>query len=225
MESGTELSLNFDKLRLIDKCFEGKQIKSFADLGGVWNVDGGYTFYTMGKHKTGRAVLVDANFTDEALQVSGKLFNTSVEIIRGNFGDQDIANRVGQVDAILLFDVLLHQAKPSWKDILSMYAPRTEFFLVYNPQWMGKESVRLLDLGLDEYFKNIPHTREHPSYRDIDGKTDATDIWQWGITDRDLTETMRELGFSQVLYKNHGRFGNLKNFESHSFIFKAENRA
>jgi hypothetical protein len=33
----------------------------------------------------------------------------------------DVASRIGHVDVIFLFDVLLHQANPSWATVLSLY--------------------------------------------------------------------------------------------------------
>ena len=40
--------------------------------------------------------------------------------INANFGDRNIAERIGKIDAILLFYVLLHQVKPDWDEILEM---------------------------------------------------------------------------------------------------------
>ena len=39
-----------DKLDLIDFAFSRFGLHSFADLGGVWRVEGGYTFYTLDKY-------------------------------------------------------------------------------------------------------------------------------------------------------------------------------
>jgi hypothetical protein len=45
-------------------------------------------------------------------------------------------------------------------------------------------------------------------------------VWQWGITDRDLLEKVKSLGFSLQYYKNCGQFGGLENFENHAFMFR-----
>jgi hypothetical protein len=46
-------------------------------------------------------------------------------LIEGNFGSPAVAQQLQNVDAILLFDVLLHQVSPDWDEILDLYATRT----------------------------------------------------------------------------------------------------
>ncbi|MFX0203620.1 MAG: hypothetical protein ACFFCW_46560 [Candidatus Hodarchaeota archaeon] len=109
--------------------------------------------------------------------------------------------KLGRVDAIFLFDVLLYQVKPYWDEILEMYSSVTNCFVVFNHQFINSvESVRLLDLWHDGYFENVPHSKEHPVYKelfknmyDIHPKhnwmwRDINNVWQWGITDRDLSK-------------------------------------
>jgi hypothetical protein len=123
--------------------------------------------------------------------------------------------------------------KPDWDEILEKYAKRTNYFVVYNQQWTGSENtVRLIDLGKDEYFKAIPHNEEDPPYNYLFDKMyeihpqhqriwrDIHNVWQWGITDRDLLSCMENLGFKQLRYKNCGSFGPLPNFENHAFVFQ-----
>jgi hypothetical protein len=205
--------------------------KSFADLGGVWAVDGAYTFYTIEQYKTEKAYLVDTNFSENFIKKS--LNENSLLTINGNFGDKNVSEKIGKVDAIFLFDVLLHQVNPNWDDILKMYSEYTNYFIIFNQQWIGAGSnVRLLDLGKEEYFKNVPHTPDHPTYKSLFEKMyeinpehnkiwrDVHNVWQWGITDEDLVNKLKELGFEQKFYKNCGRIGNLPNFENHSFVFR-----
>ena len=204
---------------------------SFADLGGIWGVDGEYTFNTLREYGARRAFIVDTGFTDAALMHGKSVANLT--LVRGNFGENKIADQIGTVDLVLLFDVLLHQVKPDWNEILQMYSTRTTYFAVFNPQWVASDqTVRLLDLGHDQYFKNVPHTENHPAYRDLFDKKeeintqrmrawrDIHDVWQWGITDNDLKNIMGDLHFSLKYYKNYGRVGSLKNFENHAFIFQ-----
>jgi hypothetical protein len=67
-----------------------------------------------------------------------------VELVEGNFGDDGVASLVGQVDAVLMFDVLLHQVSPSdWRRVLSLYAPRTQAFALVGPWWRGETTIRL----------------------------------------------------------------------------------
>ena len=147
-----------DKLDLIDVAFRDKGARSFADLGGVWGVEGGYTFYTLDKYPVTSAVLVDTHPTKIVIDRADKY--RQLRLISGNFGEEAVAQGVGDVDAVLLFDVLLHQVAPNWDRVLETYADHTPCFLIYNQQWTGSpHTVRLLELGEDEYFANVPHDR------------------------------------------------------------------
>lgn len=222
------------KKSLIDFACQKLQIRSFADLGGVWGVDGEYTLYAMEAHNVKNACLVDIGFTEAVVQKQKEY--PTLKLIRGNFGDPEIARQIGVVDAVILFDVLLHQVNPNWDRILELYAPRTGCFLIFNPQYTATEStVRLLDLGEEEYFRNIPHSKAEETYREVFEKMyeihprpqyqqrriyrDIHDIWQWGIVDRDLVEKMKSLGFSMRYARSHGKFNHLPNFENRAFAF------
>jgi hypothetical protein len=225
------------KKRLIDFACENLAIKSFADLGGVWGVDGQYTFYAMDTHKIRSACLVDINFTETVIQKQRAY--AGLKIISGNFAEAEVARQIGKVDAIILFDVLLHQVNPDWDAVLELYAGQTKSFLIFNPQFTAADhTVRLLDLGEDEYFRNIPHTRDDEPYKTVLAKMheihprpqykqqrifrDIHDIWQWGIVDEDLIFRMKNLGFTMQYFKNWGRFNKLTNFENHAFAFCKE---
>ena len=203
---------------------------SFADLGGIWDVDGEYTFHGLENHTVKKACLVDTDFTDKAKKKAEK--HTNLTIIKGNFGSPEVVEKIGAVDAVFLFDVLLHQVSPDWDEILEMYARASEIFVIFNQQWTGPKTVRLLDLGEEKYFRSVPHDKAHPNYADLFQRLDEVhpqhqrkirdihNIWQWGVTDSDLIKKMRDLGYSMQYYKNCGRFQNLDNFENHAFIFK-----
>lgn len=222
--------LDRNKLDLIDFVFTTNKTLSFADLGSIWRVSGGYTFYTLNKYHTTKAVLVDTAPIDTIMKQSKKY--AQLRLIQGNFGDQSIAQEIGEVDAIFLFDVLLHQVAPDWDKILEIYAAQTRCLVIFNQQWVGSEStIRLLDLGEREYFQNVPHDSEEGQYQGLFQKLDQIapgynrkwrdihHLWQWGITDQGLKEKIHSLGFSQQYFKNCGKFGNLKNFENHAFVF------
>jgi hypothetical protein len=218
-----------DKTDMIDHAFSTLGIESFADLGGVWKVEGAYTFHGLDNHPIKDAALVDTNLTPTVVDRAKSY--PQLRLIDGNFGNQVLADKVGTVDAVFLFDVLLHQVSPDWDAILEMYAKNVRAFVIYNQQWTGSETVRLLDLGEKEYFRNVPRTRYHKAYRNLFKKLDEIHpdhdrpwrdvhhIWQWGITDADLESTVDQLGFNLVYKKNCGRFGKLPNFENHAFIF------
>ena len=181
-----------DKVDIIDQAFSSLGIESFADLGGVWGVEGAYTFHALDKHRVRDAVLVDTHLTPTV--VARAKSYPQLRLINGNFGNQAVVDEVGKVDAVLLFDVLLHQVSPDSDTILEMYAKNVRSLLIYNQQWTGSENtVRLLDLGEKEYFRNVPHSRHHKNYRNLFEKLDQKHpdhdrpwrdvhhIWQWGI--------------------------------------------
>lgn len=220
-----------DKFDLIDFTFTSLEARSFADLGGVWGVEGGYTFYTLDKYDLTHAVLVDTHPTDFFKEESRQY--PQLKFIQGNFGDERTVREVGQVDAIFLFDVLLHQVAPDWDRILEMYSPQVRCLIIYNQQWIGSNhTLRLLDLGEEEYFQNVPYSRSKKPYDMLFQKLnekhpdhdrmwkDVHHIWQWGITDLDLQSKVESLGFRMQFYKNCGQVGNLKNFENHAYVFK-----
>lgn len=228
---GYNIYVDSDKLRLIDRTCRSAfpAARSFADLGGVWKVHGAYSLYALRKHSLDRGILVD---TDFPRGLPEKLSRTSgLRIIRGDFASTDVVHKIGAVDVAFLFDVLLHQANPSWDTVLSMYAGSVRCMVIYNQQYVnGISTVRLTDLPLDEYLRVAPQGRDdiykhvyahadevHPVY----GKPwrDIHNIFQWGITDQDLRAHMIRLGFREVYFRNCGRFSNLPAFENHAFIF------
>jgi hypothetical protein len=224
-------NLSLTKLRLIDYCFEQLDSRSFADLGGVWGIDGAYARYAADAHSPERGVLVDENFTDRYLELERKL--PGLTHLPGNFGRRDVAEALGSVDVVMLFDVLLHQVDPDWDDVLALYAPGCRRFAIVQPQWNGPETLRLLDLGEQDYIAAIPGGEAaHGSVYDglfarLDdfneqrGRPwrDVHDIWQWGITDRDLSAHMAELGFGLRLFENTGPWRGLERFHESAFLF------
>lgn len=109
------------KINLIDIVFNNvvSNAKSFSDLGGVWGIDGAYTFYILKKYHIEHSFLVDTDFTQKT-ERKGRRFG-SLKMIKGNFGSMEAAKNIGHVDVVLLFDVLLHQVNPDWDKILEIY--------------------------------------------------------------------------------------------------------
>lgn len=128
-----------DKGELIDYTFArcSPRPTSFADLGGVWGVHGAYTFYALEAHQPQSALLVDDKLATEV--VDRAKGHPQLQLLKANFGTDSIASRVRGVDAIFLFDVLLHQVGPDWDRILEMYAGTAKYLLIYNQQWNGRE--------------------------------------------------------------------------------------
>lgn len=223
--------LNATKLRVIDVCFGELGARSFADLGGIWAVDGGYARYAAEVHSAERGVVIDEDFTDAYLAAERRLPNLTH--VHGNFGDRDVAESLGHVDLVLFFDVLLHQVDPDWDELLGLYAPLCQQMAIVQPQWNGEDTLRLLDLGEREYLSAIP--RGEPGhgniYDDLFARLDEVneqrgrpwrdvhDIWQWGISDRDLIARMDALGFSLHTRENTGPWHSLERFHESAFVF------
>lgn len=218
------------KIDLLDFAFSRFGVSSLADLGAAYRVDGGYTFYAVDCWGAKRAVLVDTHPTERTLAEAA--LRDEVEVVRGNFGDPEIAARVGEVDAVIMFDVLLHQVSPDWDQLLELYAPRTRLFVLHNPQWLDSKTVRLLDLGEEKYLASVPKTHNEAVYRAALDRPDEITaahgrpnrdvhhIWQWGITDDSLIGKLNSLGFALRYFQDHGYFWALDLFRNHAFVFE-----
>lgn len=220
-----------EKVEIIDQAFSSFGVGSFAFLGGVCGVEGAYTFHALDNYPVKDAVLVDANITPNIIARAKKY--PQLRLINVNFGDQAVVDQVSRVDAIFLFDVLLHEVAPDWDTILEMYAKSARIFGIYNQQWIGSDTtVRLLDLGEKKYFGNVPVDPDEEPYKNLFNKLDqkhpfadrpwrdVRSIWQWGITDHDLESTAARLGFKLVYKKWCGKRG--EHFESQAFIFSRQ---
>lgn len=228
---GYNLYVNPDKLRLIEHVFAHviPQAHSFADLGGVWNVNAAYTRHSLKQPEVTQGLLVDTNYPQGLLENLRK--DSRLKCVVGDFSLASTAETIGPVDVVYFFDVLLHQAQPDWDEVLALYAKTTSCIVIYNQQFVrGDKTVRLTDLPFEEYIALtsghryefhkyvFEHKDEmHPEYHKRWG--DIHNITQWGITDATLRSTMARLGFTEVYYANHGRFLDLPAFENHAFIF------
>lgn len=193
-------------------------------FGAVWNADGGHTFYATERHGVREAVLVDTDVTPRVLERAKN--HPGLRIIEGNFADASMPGRVGNVDGVFFFDVLLHQVSPDWSDMLQRTA---RVLLVFNQQFTNlPRTTRLLDLGRDGYFRNVPVGPNEEPTRHI------FEIWMPFIrSTRSPTATSIISGSGELsmptlsveckiwmqLYKNCGQFGQLKNVENHAFLF------
>ncbi len=226
-----------NKGRMILEAFEHHKVRSFADLGACWGVNAGYSYLALMSSQIEKAYIVDTAVTELSRQRM-RLY-PNLEFIEGEIGYRQTFERVGPVDAVIMYDMLVHQARPDWDEIIDMYAPKTRLFIVYNQQWVGSErTVRLIDLGREAYARNTPggtndagvsvDRRIDELFEKLDephplfDKTyrDAHNYWQWGITDADLVKVMWRNNFRLDWIQNFGRFyGPLPNFENHGFFF------
>jgi len=218
-----------DKLNLIDVAVRRFRPQSFADLGGVWNVDGGYSFYALEQHGIPRGALVDYTITEPVRD--RQRFHPEFRLLTGSFGSPKVAQQVGPVDMVMMFYVLLHQVDPDWDEVLRLYAPQTSHFLIVNPQYDLPKTLRLLECGPVDYFRHVPHSSDEPDYRRAFADLDQLDpnlgrpyrtspsIWQWGITDHDLIAVVESLGFKLEYYQT-GKQWPMLHVQSNAFLFR-----
>lgn len=215
------------KLKLIDQAFQKYQIKTLLDAGGCWGVHGGYTLYALSKYKLDKAIIIDDNPTKTS-KIRGAKY-PQLDFIQGDFGSAEIIGSVGKVDAVILFDVLVHQANPDWNVILERYSKITNAFIVYHQTYTDDMLTRLWDLGPEGFVKNTPmseqkfneikdkldqiHPRFQKPYRDIHY------YWQWGIPEQSLCSTLADLGFSLDLSAECGHYTGLPKFKNKAFLF------
>src|SRR5689334_9625995 len=101
-----------EKLTLIDHAIGCHHVRTFADLGGVWGVLGGYSLYALERGMES-GLIVD-KMADEV-----KNLHPGLQTITANFALRETASQI-KVDCIFLFDVLLHQIQPNWDYVLRL---------------------------------------------------------------------------------------------------------
>jgi hypothetical protein len=222
--------LVWDKLFVIDYACQMMRVQSFADLGGAWcEYEGGYSFYTMEKHRVSTGVLVDGYSTEKLVEDVQR--HVGLRFLHDDFNKPEVAAQVGDVDVVFLFDVLYVQANPGWEQLLEMYAPRTRCMLISNVHFpLLPHTVRLLDLGKDEYFKYVPATKDSGGYKHLFEKLDEIHpqyrvryrdchhYWQWAMTDHDLLDKMTRLGFRLHYLRTAGKRDDIS-YEAESRVF------
>ncbi|MFQ6677350.1 MAG: hypothetical protein ACE5D0_03425 [Fidelibacterota bacterium] len=234
---GYPIYFDRSKKMLIDRLFEltDGDIKTIADLGGIYKIHGAYSFYTIQKHNVDKVIQVDTELTQEYLDLSKN--NSKITSLELNFTDANAISKIVNVDAIYLFDVLLHQVDPDWDEVLELYSHKTKYFVIFNQMFNKTDkTIRLLDLGFDEYFQHVPFEREHPLSQHLINKTykinaehgkiwrDVHHVFQWGITVKDLIDKMEKMNFELLYRKFHGKFSYSDSFDDYAFIFQKNSK-
>jgi Glycosyltransferase like family len=201
-------ALSPGKLAAIDYAVDDLGIESFASLE-IGQAYGQYAFYAIDKPGVQRGALLNVGPRRSGSHLLSAMEQAAerpgMRLLDGSFADPETVERVGLVDAVLLLDVLHRMAEPDWDEVLALYAPATQSFVIVNPQWeRDGGSVRLTDLGREEFLGAVPPWASHRELFDhLDDPhgvqhrhRSPTDVWQWGITDADLVAKMKELGFT-----------------------------
>lgn len=200
------------KLDLLTRAHRMSGFRSFADLGGCWGVNGAYALHCAdlcGKELE-RAVIVDDHMPPLTRERAGE----RVELVTALLGSDAALDAVGRVDALIMYDILLHQAAPDWDEMLRLWCPQTETVVIWNPMWERRGgSVRFVDQGWRWYAENVYiHEDELVNRATVEewfGRHDERDdrgrlerdsyaYWQWGIKPEDLRTVMAELAFDEV---------------------------
>jgi hypothetical protein len=220
------------KAGAIDYAVDELGIESFASLEFA-QAYGQYAFYAIDKPTVRCGALVDVlarRARDHLLSaIEQAAERPGMTVLEGGFSDPRTVAEIGQVDAILLFDVLLRMVDPDWDQVLELYAPATSSFVISNPQWEnGEETVRLIDLGREKYREVVPPWAAHlelfdhmDEWHDAQQRPfrDVIHVWQWGITDSDLVAKLDELGFRVEYEQALGRFRDAQGFMNKAFVF------
>jgi hypothetical protein len=225
------------KAQAIDWAVEQLGIESFASLE-FDGVLGEWAFYAIDKPTVQHGALVDARARRarahllSAVELAAEY--PGMRVLDRAFADQSTVSEIGEVDAILMFDVLHHMVDPDWDQLLDLYAPVTSTFVIANPQWERSETtVRLIDLGREQFLDAVPPTESHTELFDrLDDLhkgqqrlfRDGTHVWQWGITDADLKAKLGELGFSVQHEWELGRLPQAEGFVNKVFVFSRSGR-
>jgi hypothetical protein len=208
-------AIDRNKGLVIEWALDAYEIKSTVDTGACWGVNGGYTFHALKHGQLDRAVLVDFTVTDLTRERATEY--PQLEMIQGALGEMETVDKVGKVDAAIMYDILLHQVNPDWTEVLARYSENVDTLIIHNQCWLGADTVRFPDLPVEEYlervyFENPDHIRawydRHDEMNEVTQKIhrDSPENWQWGITAKDLIAELWDLGYRIDFFHNHGGF-------------------
>lgn len=215
----SEVQPKAEKLELLDTAYELTDFRSFADLGACWGVDGAYTFHAadLCGNELERAVIVDGKVTPLTRERAKE--HSRVELVQALLGSQQALDAVGEVDALIMYDILLHQVKPDWDRFLLNWLPHTNVLIVFNQNWLKTaRTIRFVDRGLDWYYRNVyvweddwnSRARlqawfDKHHQRDADGRLERDNHWYWqfGIRPLELVRLLAKNGFELVYMKRH----------------------
>jgi hypothetical protein len=240
MSASTELRTRRPRkprFEAIDFAVEELGIESFADLD-QGRAFGEHALYTIDRPSVRRGVLADARRSRPRNQLLTTIEQASERddllVLEGDVFDPDTITEIGEVDAVFMFNLLIHAVDPDWDRALELYAPSTSCFVIANPQWReGGEAVRLPELGRERYLDVVvPSARHDELFDRLDDwyppqqrpHHDATIYWQWGIPDAALTHTLSRLGFRLDYERSLGPFSGAEAFVNKTFVYSRNDR-
>ena len=220
-------------LDAIDFAVSELGIESFA------SIDNGVTYgeqalYAIAKPELRAGVLADVRLTRPRDQLLNMLELAAqwpgLRVVGGDALTEFAVDEIGDVDAVFCLNVLLHAVAPDWDEVLALYAPRTDCFVIGQPQWVASdETIRLHELARDAYVEVMPESIAKSGVFDRLGEwypahqrllRDARTLWQWGITDTDIEARLDDLGFALAHRIDHGPLPGTAAFVNRTFVFR-----
>ena len=203
------------KASVVEFALANFEIRSIADLGACWGVHAGYLLHALDLVELDRAVVVDGSITDLTRERAEPW--SQVEFVEAALGEQTTVDKVGKVDAAIMFDILLHQVSPDWPEFLERYSNNVDTLIIHNQGWRGDETVRFPDFEVDEYLRRVYQHDErgvrewysrHDQWHEAQQRPwrDVHNFWQWGITTKDLVGILWDLGYAIEAFENVGLF-------------------
>jgi hypothetical protein len=222
------------RLALGNRAAKRHNIRSFADLGACFGVHAAYTRDLIENNEIEKAYVLDQFVTKLARERCAPF--QQIQFVTGLLGDASVVRQVPNVDALLMYSILLHQVAPNWDDFIRLWAEKARVIIIINQNWKaGPETLRLPDQGLDWYLKWAFWTDEAATrawFNQADQpdpltgrkRRDLHQFWQWGITTEDLILHLRSIGFRLDYFENYGYFNQrVPWFHNEGMIFVREN--
>lgn len=218
------------KATLAHRAVRKHDVKTFADIGGCWGVRAAYSVYLLSKNEIDKAYVADGNVNPSSRK-AGEPF-PQLEFIEGQFNEHAFIEPFPEVDALIMYSILVHQANLDWDAFLEAWSKKARVLVIYNQMWKRtSDTVRFNEQGLDWYLDNVFFSdrktiidwfgRLDEPYKNGRKWRDTHHYWQVGITTDDLVRKMKSLGFRLDYYENYGPFHHSRTpwIENEGFIF------
>ena len=207
-----------NKKALVHTAMQMVKPRTVTDFGGCWGIHGAYLWEAVDNYPVEEALLIDNFLTPQTREEAAKRSNVSIV-------QRDFSGLAHETDLALLFDILLHQVNPGWKEVVKLRTQNSRAIAIYNPQWNGEETIRLAEMSVREFFKVLPCSVKNAVYQKIlrdDAFGEARDslaLWQWGIIDAYLVNCFERNGFELVHKQDDGPWRESPYFNWKGFLF------
>src|SRR6516165_7432540 len=147
------------KAELALRAVRDNRVGTIADLGACWAVNGGYVFFLLDNSNIAHAYIVDHRITNLTTQRIQKYGDRASIVGNCLINDALVIRDFPHVDALIMYDILLHQVNLDWNDFLSEWGKRANVIIIYNQMWtLHEHTVRFVDFGHDWYKKHVLYT-------------------------------------------------------------------